>query len=44
MSNLRELPLHELGRGLMRGDRVDLKLGYTAATRAPNRAPLAKGP
>lgn len=31
MSNLRELPLRELGRGLMRGDRVDLKLGYTAA-------------
>lgn len=31
MSNLRELPLRELGRGLMRGDRIDLKLGYTAA-------------
>jgi hypothetical protein len=31
MSNLRELPLRELGRGLMRGDRADLKVGYTAA-------------
>jgi hypothetical protein len=31
MSTARDLPLRELGRGLMRGDRVELKLGYTAA-------------
>lgn len=31
MSTLRELPPRDLGRALMRGDRAELKLGYTAA-------------
>jgi hypothetical protein len=31
MSNLRERPPREVGRGLMRGDRAEFKVGYTAA-------------
>jgi hypothetical protein len=34
MSDLREMTPRELGRGLMRGDRVSLKLGYTAENAA----------